>query len=232
MRIIALGDTHGRTDWKEIIAKETFDKIVFHGDYFDTHDKISFEQQMNNFIDIINYKRENVDKVILLLGNHDHHYLASTNVTGSGLQKKNKINIQKQLHIAIDDDLIQMCFIVDNLLFSHAGITKTWCKRNSLNDETPIDELVNSLFKENPNAFEFAYCGNYNVYGDDIGQTPIWVRPKSLLKDRIDGFIQIVGHTPQDKLIVTNDVIFIDTLGTSKEYFIYDDTKMYIGKSE
>ena len=92
MRIIALGDTHGRTDWKEIIAKETFDKIVFHGDYFDTHDKISFEQQMNNFIDIINYKRENVDKVILLLGNHDHHYLASTNVTGSGLQKKNKIN--------------------------------------------------------------------------------------------------------------------------------------------
>ena len=29
MRIIALGDTHGRTDWKQITANEKFDKVVF-----------------------------------------------------------------------------------------------------------------------------------------------------------------------------------------------------------
>jgi len=38
MRIIALGDTHGRTDWKQITARERFDKVVFIGDYFDTHE--------------------------------------------------------------------------------------------------------------------------------------------------------------------------------------------------
>jgi predicted phosphodiesterase len=36
MKIIALGDTHGRTMWKDIVAKESdADKIVFNGDLSD-----------------------------------------------------------------------------------------------------------------------------------------------------------------------------------------------------
>lgn len=35
MRIVALGDTHGRVLWKEIVAKEKdADKIVFIGELF------------------------------------------------------------------------------------------------------------------------------------------------------------------------------------------------------
>jgi len=36
MKTIALGDTHGRYNWKDIVAKESdADKIVFIGEVFD-----------------------------------------------------------------------------------------------------------------------------------------------------------------------------------------------------
>lgn len=70
MKYLVLGDIHGRTIWKDIIAKENPDKIIFLGDYVSTHDGIPAEQQMSNLEDILNYKDENPDKVVLLRGNH------------------------------------------------------------------------------------------------------------------------------------------------------------------
>jgi len=231
MKIIALGDTHGRTDWKQITINETFDKVVFIGDYFDTHESISPEQQKENFKDIVAYKKANMDKVMLLFGNHDYHYLRTTNETYSGYQQWQKTDIQELLHSAIDEGLLKMCFSFDNLIFSHAGITQTWCDNNLLNEGASIDDLINALFKYKPNSFKFTSGKNHSPYGDDVEQSPIWVRPNSLLKDRIEGFIQIVGHTTQNKLVITDDVILIDTLGTSKEYLIYDNSKLSVGKN-
>jgi len=231
MRIIALGDTHGRTDWKQITTNETFDKVVFIGDYFDTHEDISPEQQKENFKEIIAYKKANMEKVVLLFGNHDYHYLRTTNETYSGYQQWQKTDIQELLHPAIDAGLLQMCFVADNLLFCHAGITQTWCKNNLLNETAPLDDLVNALFKYKPNSFKFTSGRNHSPYGDDVEQSPIWVRPNSLLRDRIEGFIQVVGHTTQNKLVITDDVILIDTLGTSGEYLIWDNFQLSVGKN-
>ena len=44
MRIIVIGDIHGRTIWKDIVNQE-FDLCVFLGDYVDSHDRISAKQQ-------------------------------------------------------------------------------------------------------------------------------------------------------------------------------------------
>ena len=70
MKILVLGDIHGRTIWKNIIEKENPDKIIFLGDYVSTHDNISADQQLSNLNNILNYKEESSDKVILLRGNH------------------------------------------------------------------------------------------------------------------------------------------------------------------
>ena len=231
MKIIALGDIHGRSDWMTIIDKNTFDKVIFIGDYFDTHENIPPEQQKENFKEIVSFKKSNMDKVVLLCGNHDYHYLRTTNETYSGYQQWQKTDIQELLHPAIDEGLLQMCFTYDNLLFCHAGITKTWCKNNLIQEDS-IEESVNDLFKFKPTSFRFTRGKNYSPYGDDVEQSPIWVRPKSLLKDRIEGFIQVVGHTSQDKLIITDDVILIDTLGSSNEYLIYDNSKLSVGKNK
>ena len=75
MKLIAIGDIHGRTIWQEIIEAQSFDTLIFIGDYFDSKEDIDPESQMVNFIEICRLKRANPDKVILLLGNHDYHYL-------------------------------------------------------------------------------------------------------------------------------------------------------------
>ena len=54
--------------------------------------------------------------------------------------------------------------------------------------------------------------------GDEICQTPIWVRPYSLRSDKLDYYIQVVGHTPQDNIILSDDgIVLIDTLGSSED---------------
>jgi predicted MPP superfamily phosphohydrolase len=224
MKTIALGDTHGRTNWKDIVAKETFDKVVFIGDYLDTHDDVSGATQLENLKEIIAYKKENMDKVVLLIGNHDFHYLATSKNQYSGFQRLFKLAFQEQLHKAIDENLLQACYIQGDTIFTHAGVTQTWCEDNNI-DFSNLEQSINDLFKFKPNRFEFSVGENMSEYGDDITQTPIWVRPDSLIKDKIKGYYQVVGHTTQDKIMSANGVVFIDTLGTSGEYLeIIDGT--------
>lgn len=70
MKILVLSDIHGRIIWKDIIAKETPNKIIFLGDYVTSHEGITAEQQLYNLNEILEYKEENPEKVILLRGNH------------------------------------------------------------------------------------------------------------------------------------------------------------------
>lgn len=189
---------------------------------------------MDNFKDIAEFKKRNMDRVILLFGNHDYHYLKTTNEKYSNFQPRHHEEIQYLLHRALDQDLMQMCYAYGNILFVHAGVTKTWCMANNINPQN-IPKSINDLFKYSPNSFKFTSGINRDRYGDDITQSPIWVRSRSLYMDKISNYIQVVGHTTMDEIsglngsrkfydprsgtmIETSGVIFIDTLGTSGEY--------------
>ena len=74
MKTIVLGDTHGRNIWKDIVAQEKADRVIFIGDYFDSYDLEPAIQQ-HNFKEIIEFKEKDECEVILLVGNHDYHYL-------------------------------------------------------------------------------------------------------------------------------------------------------------
>jgi len=229
-RVIVFGDTHGRSIWKQIVEKEkNADKIIFIGDYFDSFD-IKGDAQIQNFQDIIEFKKQNIDKVVLLMGNHDFHYEPGGE-TYSGFQSGYQFMISSLLRT--NKDLLQMCYINENYLFTHAGVTKTWCK-NILGNENPnknvLEQLINDMFEFQPKAFNFTPGQNRSPYGDDICQTPIWVRPDSLRKDCIEGYIQVVGHTHQNNLKIEPNLILIDTLGSSEEYLVIENGKPDIGK--
>jgi hypothetical protein len=81
-----------------------------------------------------------------------------------------------------------------------------------------LETAINALFLSRPQAFDFTTGANYDMYGDDVTQTPIWVRPNSLLEDRVPGYIQVVGHTQQRHITLSTDVILIDALGATGEY--------------
>ena len=222
MKIIAVGDTHGRPYWAHIADHLEFDKLILMGDYFDSKEDISPELQIANFHDILNFKKQNLNKVILLFGNHDYHYLSVVDQIYSGYMQEYYQPIQELLEHAINENLMQMCYVSEGFLYSHAGITKRWVNQNDINVNN-IETDVNQLFKNSPNAFKFTIGENANSEGDDVCQSPIWVRPKSLLKDMIEGFTQVAGHTPQRELTVTKSAIFIDTLGSTQEYLIINN---------
>ena len=73
-QLLAIGDVHGRTFWKDAVEKhaDNVDKIIFLGDYLDPYkwENITRKDAIRNFQEIIDYKSNNKDKVILLLGNH------------------------------------------------------------------------------------------------------------------------------------------------------------------
>src|SRR3954452_22915827 len=110
MKIVALGDTHGRTIWKHIVERETYDKVVFIGDYFDTHEGVSVAQQKRNFKDIIECKQSDKNKVVLLFGNHDFHYLSAMGTQYSGYNRYHAAEIEELLLAALDNNYLQMCF--------------------------------------------------------------------------------------------------------------------------
>ena len=245
MRIIAMGDTHGRSFWKQVALNEKYDKLVFIGDYWDSYD-IPYIQQLHNFREICRFKEDNPDKVVLLIGNHDFHYLPIAGVYKerySGYQRAKAMEIghviQEYLH------LFQMAYKWENYLFTHAGVTNRWLKstmgmpvEDTIDREVKvtvpdIEEYINDVWKYKP--VKFLFNGN-DPYGDDVTQSPIWVRPQSLNEDALPEFIQVVGHTGMKRIGVGavpflngGEGFFIDTLGTSHEYLIITDEGTEIG---
>ena len=76
MEILAIGDIHGR-DFLSSIEPDNNDKIIFLGDYCDSHchGQISDFAILENLRQIIEFRKACPHKVVLLLGNHDVHYM-------------------------------------------------------------------------------------------------------------------------------------------------------------
>lgn len=210
-KIIAIGDIHGRDVWRKI---PDADRVVFVGDYFDSRSGISGVAQLENFFDICHYKMENPEKVVLLLGNHDYHYLRGVSESYTGYQPLMRFTFELALHEARNKGLMQWVYLEDGFLFSHAGVTKTWLKANG-GDLSKINDLPDKAFRFNPGD-------NDSPVGDDVCQSPIWVRPGSLEADRLESVVHVVGHTMQDGIGVGDDVIYIDAL-ESGEYLEITD---------
>jgi hypothetical protein len=244
---IAIGDIHGRDTWKAIVEKEAgnVDYIIFVGDYFDSFD-ISVKKQVSNFKELLALKESVTlhDKIILLTGNHDYHYLPHMN-TGKMSRSECYSGYRYDretlslLKYAYDNKLIQMAYLIDNrYLFTHAGVTNTWLDRiinewtNDAfqNSDLAIDEIINDCFVYRPHLFKFSTTykseqdGAISAYGDNIWQSPLWVRPDSLSRDSVDYF-QIVGHTENinniQRLKLPAQGLIIDAL--DKMQYLYCD---------
>ena len=120
---------------------------------------------------------------------------------------------------------LKACTIIGDYLFTHAGVTKTWVETYNI-DINNLEKEMNDLFMTNIYAYGFQdYPGHVRFsqslcdpYGNDVFQSPCWVRPGSLLLDKIDGYTQVVGHTPQKEINFKDGVWFVDCLGRKDEF--------------
>ena len=229
-KTLVLGDTHGRPHWKDIVVNEQPDRVIFIGDYFDSYNDYTAAEQMSNFEQIINFKliRESVQsEVIMLIGNHDYHYMRGVTEHYSGYQHGAAPAIQQLLYE--NKNHMQMAYGMNGFIFTHAGVSMNWLKIHGYDNETNLIDWINDMWKYKPNVFGFA---GYDPYGDSTISSPIWIRPNSLQqanRDTLrDQFIQVVGHTQQKQIDTKGKstggrYYYIDALGTSGEYMIIED---------
>ena len=239
MKYILIGDIHGRTNWKQIVEKEKdADKFIFFGDYFDPYDwSLSLNEIVNNFNDIVEFKNKNPNKVILLIGNHD---LRSWDQNANQCRYIDGTyeQVAPTLFNGILDGLFQLCyFINDNIVCSHAGFSKTWLSNNGLNlNESELNNHFKIQVENKTSTFiyDFTY-GKGDVWpdtsGDNIWQSPMWIRPMSLLRDNPEGIFQCVGHTRIKKSHLQRDhrILLCDCLEHG-EYYSYEDDKFKFNK--
>lgn len=243
MKTVVIGDVHGRSLWKLIVHQENPDRVIFIGDYFDSFD-ISGVEQIQNFKEIVEYKTISGKEVIMLVGNHDHHYFPEVGYTGtSGYQKGIAPNITQ----VIDENRqhLQMAYSFDEFLFTHAGVSPTFMDGEFGEEgwvEDNVVELLNDLFKYKPKSFDF---NGADPYGDNTYQTPIWIRPRSLMavnkkhdKGLKKKYIQIVGHTQVKKLDLIGSqksaggrYYLIDCQETTGEYLVIQDGELSVGQT-
>jgi predicted MPP superfamily phosphohydrolase len=217
MRHIVIGDIHGRDNWQEINVKN-YDKVVFIGDYVDSHTLSDFAI-LENFKKIISLKKRHPDKVVLLLGNHDVHYLHYPAHQCSGFRE----SMQKGLTYLFnkDRDLFQMAYQHDKYIFTHAGITNAWYDEflrlpvlEDLKDEAnTIAYLINKVETTTQRYLLYAtsiYRGGYS------NGSFLWADYKETSIDMLNNYHQIVGHTQvQDIHTISytkKSVTYIDVL--------------------
>lgn len=198
MKIIAIGDLHGKNFWKTI-NPQSYDKIVFLGDYVDAFN-IKDEDILVNLMEIILFKNTYPDKVILLIGNHDAQYMYSE-FRCSGFRLSMFLTL-KQLFFE-NYDLFQIAFQIgepyenDQYLFTHAGICSYWYKKYKHLLEKyqnfPLADALNGMFNNSTTRALFAEVGTSRGGWNHVG-SPLWADMFEIDHTYLKGYHQIVGH--------------------------------------
>lgn len=147
-QILVIPDVHGRTFWKEAVDKNPDLPVVFLGDYLDPYsaEEISEKHALVNFQEILDFKKSNMERVTLLIGNHELHYLDME----LEFSRKDTVNaplIHDMLYKNLE--LFRIATFVQSdrktFLFSHAGILESWWKKHFSNVGDNINDVCNAL---------------------------------------------------------------------------------------
>ena len=212
--ILICGDIHCRDFYKPILNIKGH-SIVFLGDYMDPY-KFEGTNDVDgifNLKEIFDFARSN-DNVTLLAGNHDCSYIWSP----MGYERTNCAKYYDELHALYRDnlDLLQPYALINNILFSHAGISNMWIDAINtgyytdgefkLDSKNVLDWIDNEWFNECKRDCAIRrwgyrelespifWCGSSRG-GDDPAAGPFW-RDHDWDDYPLDNFYtQIYGHT-------------------------------------
>ena len=216
------GDVHGRRFWEVFKDHvDEFDKIVFLGDYISPYsdEGITNEQAIEVLKDVIQFKKDNPDKVVLLLGNHDGSYF-NTNICECRTDHKNWSWLNT--YYLVNIGLFDLCWETEingkRYFFSHAGVRKgwfdKWVKDNWFKwdkDELPPALMFNNMLhaaydgEGNMDVIEKfePSIGIYSFYrgylGDDNGSM-VWADIREYMKGKdlendYENVVFVCGHT-------------------------------------
>lgn len=217
MKHLIIGDLHGKDIWQEININ-LYDKIVFVGDYVD-HWTLPDRTIRFNLENVIKLKRQYLDKIELLLGNHDVQYLHYPHYLCSGFRPA----MQRSLTFLFREnaDLFKVAYQKENTIISHAGITNNWFNdfkdlrlvQQIQDDKDTVADLINKT-ERTAHRWILHQAGSSRG-GEGLGGIT-WADRKELIADMLDDYHQIVGHTviPEPQIVqeAGKSATFIDVL--------------------
>lgn len=203
---IIIPDIHGRDFWRWTVAqRKEEDTLIFLGDYLDPYENewIYWSDAYKGLLDIIALKRENPEKVVLLLGNHDLHYLFP-NLRGSRYNEYQAEKIRKTFEDNMDCfQMAAECKMDERrYLLTHAGVNKAWVQKYA-DVFGPVDKLTADTF--NSLMFKDAFVEalgdvSFLRWGSAPAGSMVWadVEEFEWSEARLPDVIQVFGHTLQD----------------------------------
>lgn len=220
LKLIAIGDLHGSSAWKRIVFADC-DKAVFIGDYVDGMMK-SDREIYSNLEELVQLKQSQPEKVVLLLGNHDVQYLHYPDYRCAGFRP----DAQKQLTAFFKKhrSLFQMAWQSGKYMFTHAGVSNSWFRRHkklflrySYNGKN-LAEVLNAIYQNAQDRAPLFEIGPAREGTSRYGGI-LWADAEETCNDFLDGYHQVVGHTPMPK---------IKKMGNKKSSITYIDLPEYL----
>jgi len=247
MKILTIGDIHGRTCWKKfadigfLLSAEpdaagfgTFipeqNKYIFLGDYVDSFTETNITIR-ENLLELIRFKTLYPDNVVLLWGNHDVEYWRNLpwikgEIPIRGFRTEAHYDLFEIFNRNVEK--FQLAYQYKNYLFSHAGVHFGWyhfvftkvIKDMNMENMSVTEQLNEAFLHRIPCLFDVDWYrnGNKRVSG------PLWCDKQLMSKKPLKNMHQIVGHTATDeiKIFKKNDatsVVFCDILNTKEDFY-------------
>lgn len=216
--LIIIPDIHGRSFWKNSIAGYENERIIFLGDYTDPYpqENIPYFKGLQALADVIDFKKQHMENVTLLLGNHDLSYLDSR-MPKCRHDYENHDTIKKLLMENLNlFDIIKEEKIGDRrVLISHAGILPQWLEENKdVLGKIPVGKeakTINGLFHQGKLYSALADVPLLRG-GRAIAGSCVWADVEehangwNTLKD----CYQVFGHTHQSDTLITDCFACLD----------------------
>lgn len=220
--MLIIPDIHGRTFWRSAVIGRESDTIIFLGDYVDPYpdeDGIAQVDGMVALLEVLDFKRQHPDNVILLLGNHDLSYI-SKHQYRCRYDEKNCDIIARALLDNLSLFKIAHEAEVDGrrYIFSHAGILPLWLQENKcyIGSVPPGQEVevLNREFAAGRLDEPLGFVG-HSRGGHMPAGSMVWADEEEHCElteaERLPGVYQVFGHTQQQEgPIITSHYACLD----------------------
>jgi len=233
MKTITIGDIHGSPYWKAIDI-DKYDKVIFMGDYVDDFPPRTDKDIIDNLQEIIHLKRNNPDKVVLLLGNHDVQYMFLENRgkyhACSGFRAS--MSLELKYIFNYNKDMFKLALEYNSNgkthLWTHAGVVTRWYldRFRFRDNEDVIGYGIGNQLNEAFEQYEICLFDiGYMRYGTYPNGGPLWADAMELIEDPLDNLHQIVGHSKVTEIKTINkkdrdaSVTFVDRLHEAPDFY-------------
>ena len=217
--LLIIPDIHGRMFWISATRKYPDLPVIFLGDYLDPYtyyEDILPSEALANFKEILDFKKAYMERVTLLLGNHDIHYFDKE----MNSSRKDKENYEKIHQIFSENmSLFKLAMTVSteekDFLFTHAGVDIDWLRyRMPKVNAYDLDDICSSFDDKlsNEEGFhDFVINGLMDVSASRWGYarypSPVWTdeTDHQNMRERLPNVYQVFGHTQQESEPVITD---------------------------